>query len=240
MTLSGPGKGTALWLLGEDPENTFRRHLSPSHRSGSGSVPGDLETGSLGERRLTTVTGYEIPRIDQHRRGDVQDVQGAYPQGGCMLSREDLATRVDVHQVVVGELPDAGLDVVLEVTQRASYSGEVELPPKDLEMPGGRKLDAMQMREHRRRSEPSANAQRRRAVRLRQVPLGDDAGVEVSAQNRSSRISRMIRLAGVPVAARGPRRFMRAAESGQVIVPFALRAGTRRATTVPRFVIAIS
>jgi len=157
-----------------------------------------------------------------------------------MLSREDLGTGVDIRQVVLGGLPNAGLDVALEVKQCVSNGGEIELPAEDLEMPGGGELDAMQMREHHRRKEPRANAQSRPAVGLRQVPLRDDAGVEVGAQNRSSRISRMIRLAGLPVAARGPKRFMRTAESGQGIVPFALRAGTIRATTVPRFVIAIS
>src|SRR5713226_2983926 len=90
------------------------------------------------------------------------------------------------------------------------------------------------------RPKARAKSQGGGAVGLREVPLRDDSGIEVDAQSRSSRISRMMRLGGVPAEARGPRRFMRAAESGQVIRPFVARGGTMWATTWPRFVMAIS
>ena len=157
-----------------------------------------------------------------------------------MLSGKDLRASVYIRQVVTRSRPDPGLDVALQITQGASDSDEIELPAEDLEMPSGGELDAMQMGQQSGRAKPCAKAQRGAAIGLREIPLRDDPGVEVNAQSRSSRISRMMRLGGVPADALAPRRRIRAAESGQVIAAFPLSAGTMWATTVPRFVTAIS
>jgi len=55
-------------------------------------VARDLESDCLGERCLPTVAGYELPRANQHRRGDMQNVQRACPYGRGMLSGKDLGS----------------------------------------------------------------------------------------------------------------------------------------------------
>src|SRR5579883_2023908 len=107
-------------------------------------------------------------------------------------------------------------------------------------MPGRDQLDPVEMRQDGRRFVTRTDAQRRCAVGLREIPLRDDARIEVGAQTRSPRNSQMRPLAGIPRIAVAPRRLIRAAESGQLRAPTRPEAGTMRAITWPRLVTATS
>ena len=156
------------------------------------------------------------------------------------IAAPDVPRARDVAEVVGGDFPHPGLDIVFQVGERRHDGVERCLAPKDLQVPRRRQLDAVEMRQDAGGLVARPQPKRRSTIGLRQIPLRDDARVEIGRQSRSPRSSRMMRLGAVPPPADRPRRFMRAAESGHATDPCFARAGTMRATTRPRLVTAIS